>query len=163
MGTYELPFVVPNLNKETQRIPMSSVVLSSQRVDMREALFNASKDKEKLTQVSNPLVHEGMKLIPSVTRVFSKAKDMYFYLQTYQQDSETVKPMFAFYRGQDKVFETSPLGSVDAMTNRLKTIPLQLQFPLDKLEAGEYLCQVTVLDPKGEKAGFWQAPVMLVP
>ena len=32
-----------------------------------------------------------------------------------------------------------------------------------KLPAGEYNCQVTVLDPTGQKAAFWQAPVMLVP
>ena len=91
---------------------------------------------------------------------------MYVYLQTYQPESETAKPMFAyvtFYRGQEKVFETVPLGNIDVMTNRLKTLPLQIQFPLEKLEAGEYLCQVTVLDPKGQKAAFWQAPIMLVP
>ena len=67
MGTYERAFVVPSLVKETQRIPISSVVLSSQRVDMREAIFNASKDK---AQIVNPLVWEGRKIIPSVTRVF---------------------------------------------------------------------------------------------
>src|SRR5439155_8039170 len=30
IGTYMAKFVIPNLNKETQRIPISSVVLSSQ-------------------------------------------------------------------------------------------------------------------------------------
>jgi VWFA-related protein len=166
MGTFEMAFVVPNLNKEVLRVPMSSVVLSSQRVDMREALFNASKDKEKQAQVSNPLVFEGMKLIPSVTRVFSKSKEMFVYLQTYQQESVVVKPVFAyvtFYRGQQKVFETSPMGSADAMTNRLKTVALQMQLPLAGLETGEYLCQVTVVDPTGGKGAFWQAPILVVP
>ena len=32
-----------------------------------------------------------------------------------------------------------------------------------KLPPGEYLCQVTVLDPTGQKGAFWRAPVMLVP
>ena len=31
-----------------------------------------------------------------------------------------------------------------------------------KLPAGEYNCQITILDPTGQKAAFWQAPVMLV-
>ena len=31
-----------------------------------------------------------------------------------------------------------------------------------KLPPGKYDCQVTVLDPTGKKAAFWQAPVMLV-
>src|SRR5438552_1221357 len=43
IGMYQTSFVVPNLMKEDKRIPISSVVLSSQRVDMREALYNASK------------------------------------------------------------------------------------------------------------------------
>jgi VWFA-related protein len=166
MGTFEMAFVVPNLNKEVLRVPISSVVLSSQRVDMREALFNAAKDKEKQAQVSNPLVFEGMKLIPSVTRVFSKSKELFVYLQTYQQESEVVKPVFAyvtFYRGQEKVFETTPMGSADAMSNRLKTVALQMRLPLAGLETGEYLCQVTVVDPKGGKGAFWQAPILVVP
>jgi len=28
---------------------------------------------------------------------------------------------------------------------------------------GHYNCQVTVIDPTGGKASFWQAPVVLVP
>jgi hypothetical protein len=39
IGTYQASFTIPNLNKEEKRIPISSVVLSSQRVDLREALF----------------------------------------------------------------------------------------------------------------------------
>ena len=53
IGTYETQFVIPNLNKEDKRVPISSVVLSSQRMDMREALFNATKDKEK-SQAQRP-------------------------------------------------------------------------------------------------------------
>src|SRR6202011_6026632 len=41
IGTYETRFVIPNLNKEEKRIPISSVVLSSQRVELKEALYNA--------------------------------------------------------------------------------------------------------------------------
>jgi hypothetical protein len=35
--------------------------------------------------------------------------------------------------------------------------------PLDRLEPGNYDCQVTVLDPEGEKAAFWQAPMVVLP
>lgn len=70
MGTYETKFVIPNLNKEVKRIPVSSVVLSSHRVDLKEAIYNALKSKDQ-AEVTNPLVQEGQKLIPSVTRVFS--------------------------------------------------------------------------------------------
>ncbi len=163
IGTYMSKFYIPNLNKEEKRIPISSVVLSSQRVDLRDALYTAGKDKE---QAANPLVQEGQKLIPSVTRVFSRSRDMYVYLQAYEPAAQTVQPLVAFvtfYRGQTKAFETAPLPVTDGMNNRLKTVPLRFSLALDRLPPGRYNCQVTVLDPGAQKAAFWQAPVMLVP
>jgi VWFA-related protein len=164
IGTFETPFVVPNLNKEDKRIAISSVVLSSQRVDFKNALFNA-KDKNQAETV-NPLVQEGQKLIPSVTRVFSKTRDLYVYLQAYQQEAPAANPLVAFvtfYRGQAKAFETPPLKVTEALSNRLKTTPLKFSLSLAKLPPGEYNCQVTILDPSTQKAAFWQAPVMLIP
>jgi VWFA-related protein len=162
IGTYEHKFVVPNLNKEEKRIPISSVVLSSQRVDLHSALFTAGKDKD---QASNPLVQEGMKLVPSVTRVFSKSRDMFVYLQAYEPNATTMQPLVAFvtfYRGQTKAFETAPLSVTEFVSNRLKTVPLKFDLSLAQLVPGKYNCQITVLDPTGQKAAFWQAPVLLV-
>jgi len=73
IGTYETSLVIPNLNPDKvapSALPISSVVLSSQRVELEDALFNATKDKDKnqVQQTVNPLVQEGQKLIPSVTR-----------------------------------------------------------------------------------------------
>ena len=163
IGTYINKFVVPNLNKETQRIPISSVVLSSQRIDLKDALFTAGKDKE---QVANPLVQDGQKTIPSVTRVFSRGRDMYVYLQAYEPAAESIQPLVAFvtfYRGQAKVFETAPLPVAEGLNNKLKTVPLKFSIAMSKLPPGKYTCQVTVLDPKDQKAAFWQAPVMVAP
>jgi VWFA-related protein len=84
IGTYQTTFIIPNLNKEEKRVPISSVVLSSQRVDLKEALYNAVKVKDR-SETANPLVRDGQKLIPSVTRVFSRGRDMYVYLQAYEQ------------------------------------------------------------------------------
>jgi VWFA-related protein len=164
IGTYMTKFVVPNLNKEEKRVPISSVVLGSQRVDMREALFTAGKDKGQ--NAVNPLIQDGQKLIPSVTRVFSKSRDMYVYLQAYERNATTTQPLVAFvsfYRGQTKAFETAPLPVTDGMDAKSKAVPLRFSLALSKLTPGEYNCQVTVLDPTGQKAAFWQAPVMLVP
>ncbi len=162
IGTYMHKFVVPNLNKEEKRIPISSVVLSSQRTDMRQALFTAGKDKD---QAANPLVQEGMKLVPSVTRVFSKSRDMFVYLQAYEPKATTIQPLIAFvtfYRGQTKAFETTPMSVTEGVNNNLKTVPLKFDLSLAQLTPGKYNCQVTVLDPAGQKAAFWQAPVLLV-
>ena len=83
------------------------MVLSSQRVDLKEALYNALKSKDQ-AEVTNPLVQDGQKLIPSVTRVFSKAREMYVYLQAYEPAATTIQPLVAFvtfYRGQSKVLK----------------------------------------------------------
>ena len=165
IGTYQTSFVIPNLMKEEKRIPISSVVLSSQRV--KEPLFTASKDKlNAAAQAANPLMVEGQTLVPSVTRVFSKSRDMYVYLQAYERNAATTQPMVAFvtfYRGQAKAFETTPLQVVDGLDPKSKALPLKFSLSLSKLPPGEYMCQVTVLDPTNQKAAFWQAPVMLIP
>ena len=163
IGTYQTKFLIPNLNKEEKRIPISSVVLSSQRVDLRDSLYTAGKGK---APEANPLVLDGQKLIPSVTRVFSKSRDMYVYLQAYEPAATSIQPLVAFvsfYRGQAKVFETPPLPVSEGLNNRLKTVPLRFSLSLNKLSPGRYNCQVTVVDPTAQKATFWQAPVMLVP
>ena len=68
-----------------------------------------------------------------------------------------------FYRGQSKAFETPPMIVTEGLNNRLKTVPLKFSIQLANLPAGKYNCQVTVLDPGGSRAAFWQAPVLLVP
>ncbi|MGC2659353.1 MAG: VWA domain-containing protein [Bryobacteraceae bacterium] len=165
IGTFQTKFTIPNLNKELKRVPISSVVLSSQRVDLKAALFNAVKNKDR-AEVTNPLVENGYKLIPSVTRVFHQDSELYIYLQAYEQDAQTRRPLVAFvsfYRTQAMAFETPPVKVSDGLDNRLKTTPLEFSVPLSGLAPGKYDCQVTVLDPGGDKAAFWEAPVMVVP
>src|SRR5262249_15652521 len=113
-----------------------------------------------------PLVVDGQALVPSVTRVFRKSRDLYVFLQAYERNATTTQPMVAFvtfYRGQSKAFETTPLQVVDGLDPKSKALPLMFSLAVSKLPPGEYTCQVTVLDPTGQKAAFWQAPVMLIP
>ena len=67
-----------------------------------------------------------------------------------------------FYRGQTKAFETPPLAVTDGLDAKSKAVPLRFNIALGKLPLGKYDCQVTVVDPTGNKAAFWQAPVKLV-
>src|SRR5262249_7928652 len=96
IGTFQTNFVVPNLNREEQHTAISPVIRSSQRGDLKDALYRAGKDKGAAAVAASPLVQEGQQLIPSVTRVFSKTKDMYVYLQAYQQTGDTANPLVAF-------------------------------------------------------------------
>jgi len=167
MGTYQTKFTIPNLNKDDKRVPISSVVLSSEKKDVRDAIYNVAKEKVKDKNDSvNPLIQNGTEIIPSVTRVFSKSRDMYVYLQAYQQGVPAAQPLLGFvtfYRDSKKVYETEPLKVVTGATSRLNTMSLNISVPLTELTPGEYDCQVTVLDPTGQRAAFWQAPVVVVP
>jgi hypothetical protein len=167
IGTYETTFVIPNLNKEVKKVAISSVVLSSQRVDLKDSLYNAMKGKDEAKDVAaNPLVEDGKKLIPSVTRVFSQGRQLYVYLQAYEEAAATTKPVVAFvtfYQGQTKVFETQPVAVTPSALSRLGMVPLNFTIGLSQLPPGQYDCQVTILDPTDQKGTFWQAPVLIVP
>jgi VWFA-related protein len=164
IGTYLASFTIPNLNREDKRVPISSVVLGSQRVPVANALYSV---KQKIAADSvNPLVSDGQRLMPSVTRVFSKGRDLYVFLQAYQRSASTIQPLVAFvsfYRDGVKSFETAPLAVTEGYDPRSKALPLRFSLSLATLPTGKYDCQVTVLDPAGQKAAFWQAPIVLVP
>jgi VWFA-related protein len=163
IGTYQTLFTIPNLNRETERLPTSSVVLSSQRVPLTNALYNVKQ--RVAVETANPLVFDGQKLIPSVTRVFSVNRDMYVFLQAYQRDVETPRPLIAFvgfYLDDKKAFETMPLPVTGELDPRTKAVSVRFSFPLQGLSPGRYDCQVTLLDPSGRKVAFWRAPVFLI-
>jgi VWFA-related protein len=171
IGTFQTTFVIPNLNKELKRVPISSVVLGSQRVNLTDAVYNAMKSKDAAkAAAADPLVQDGSKLIPSVTRVFSKEHELYVYLQAYAPPivppSAAAGPFVAFvsfYRNGVKVFETAPLAVTPTATSRIGATPFSFSIGLWQLPPGDYDCQVTVLDPAGIKGTFWQAPILVVP
>lgn len=164
MGTFESKFVVPDLTAEQKYLPISSVVLSNQRQKLETAVATAERDKKLLAQ--HPLIEDGQKLVPSVTRVFRKDQNLYVYLETYQPLAETTQPVMArvsFYRGTVKAFETEPLEVTDGLNPKTKAVPLRFSVPLEKLQPGRYTCQVSVLDPTAQKFAFWRAPMVLLP
>ena len=162
IGTYQSAFRIPNLMRPGLQLPISSVVLSSQKIDMRSALYSAGKDKKQNT---NPLISNGTKLIPSVTRVFSKTRPMLVYLQAYENEATKTESLVIYatlIRASEKSFETPCLAVVDGLDPKSNSVPVSFAIPLDKLSPGEYSCQITVLDPTNKKAAFWQAPIMLI-
>jgi VWFA-related protein len=191
IGTFQTTFVIPNLNKEVKRIPLSAVVLSSQRVDLSDAIYDAAKAKERAkNNAVDPLVHDSKRLIPSVTRVFSTGHSMYVYFQAYKPDQPGslgtssaqpqavnvpvqpnvqlqpgAQPLFAFvslYRDGRKLFETPPQSVVPSLTSRLGTMSVSFDLGVDELPRGSYDCQVTVVDPSTQKAAFWRTSISLV-
>ena len=164
IGTYQASFTIPNLNREPTRLPISSVVLGSQRVAVNDALYSVkTNDKQS---IGHPLIDDGQKLLPSVTRVFSASRDVYVYLEAYEQYAAEHQPLVAFatlYRDGEKAFETEPVTVRGGLDRTSKPVPIRFTIPVEQVPSGRYDCQVTIIDPASRRAAFWQAPIAIVP
>jgi hypothetical protein len=160
MGTYQTDLVIPNLNKETQNLSISSVVLSSELINLSDALPNSTQPS-----ALDPLIVEGKKLIPSSTRIFSKRRELIVVLQAYEGNAAATEPVtasVAFYRGQTKVFETPPITVKDDLGRKWRTLPVKLSVSLSSLPVGAYDCQVNVLNPATQKSAGWRSTISVV-
>src|SRR5204863_3801420 len=109
MGTFETSFTIPDLTVTQRALPISSVVWSNQRESLNAAVGSASSQKKLLA--IHPLVQDGQKLIPNVTRVFRKDQSLYVYFEVYdpavdpERKTSSVAATLSFYRGKAKVSE----------------------------------------------------------
>jgi hypothetical protein len=82
------------------------------------------------------------------------------------QYAEKLQPLIAFatfYREGAKVYESQPVTVTGGVHRTSKAIPVRMTIPLTGLSPGRYDWQVTVIDPAGQKAAFWQTAVAVVP
>ena len=182
MGAFETAFTVPDLSAESAALRMSSVVWSSQREPLASAVGAADR-KDRLLEF-HPLVRDGHKLIPSITRVFRRDQNLHVYFEVYDPaaDGESRAPAVAatvsFFQGNTKVFESppvearqpppvearrKPVRAREAPAPRTQALPVQFQIPLKPLAAGAYTCQVNVVDEAGRKFSFPRARLVLLP
>jgi VWFA-related protein len=162
IGTFQKSFTIPNLEREQVRLPISTVVLTSQRAARTGALF--SVQQKISSDAANPLVDRGLKLIPSVTRTFSASQPLFVFLQSYQRGATAMRPLVAFvafYRDGARAFETEPVGIAGGWDPKSKAVPIRFAISLAGLQPGAYDCQVTVLDPAAGRAAFWRASIVI--
>ena len=177
IGTFQTSFYIPNLNKVTTQIPISSVVLSSQRISTGDALYNTVHGKQAVkNDAANPLVQGGQKLIPSVTRVFRSDKDLFVYLQAYTAQAGPTapatpappsqnEPLVAYvslYSQGQLAFSSKLLAATPVANTRLGVTPFIFTVPLGALKTANYECQVTVLDANQHRVAFWQGPLRVI-
>lgn len=166
MGTYESKFRVPDLNGVTTAARLSSVVWGNQRESLKASVGTAEKNQKVLA--ANPLVKDGTKLIPSITRVFRRDQSLYVYFEVYDPGLDpdrripNVAATLALYRGKVKVFESEPVRVMELASAKSHSIPFQMQVALSKLPAGNYTGQVNVIDQLGKKFAFSRAPLVLL-
>ena len=166
MGTFETKFTVPDLNSgKTLRV--SSVILSSQKEPVAAAVGAADNNKKLLA--NHPLVQDGQKVVPSITRVFRKGQTLYVYFEVYdpgidpEQKTSNVYAGIELLQGARKAFTSQPVRVNKLATNRPGVAPFSFQIPLARLQAGEYVSQVDVIDELGQKFAFPRNSIVLLP
>lgn len=167
MGTFETAFTVPDLNAQDKPLRLSSVIWSNQREPVSAAVGAAEKKLDLLQQ--HPLVEDGKKLIPSITRVFRKDQNLFVYFEVYDPaaDPETkaasVAATLSVFRDRVKALESEPIRRSRLSPSRMNTVPFEFQVPLAQLRPGRYTCQVSVIDELGRKFAFARSPLVVLP
>ena len=177
-GTFEAPFTIPDLGSGSA-LRLSSVILSNQIQPLKEQIAGAKNSKKLLAE--DPLVDEaGDKIMPNVTRVFRPGQRLSVYVELYDpgvlqvpaqaqgqnqgqsQGFASVTATVAFYQGDKKVLETPAVRVNRINPKRQGVVPMRLQVPLKNLPAGQYVCQVNVIDQLGHKFAFPRSSIVVL-
>ncbi len=145
VGSFEAPIVVPELKQSAMKV--SSVVLSTQ-------LQPAAKGK-----TDNPLVRDGVQLLPNLTHVVGKDQKLFFYYEVYDPGQANgaapqIRTSLAFYRGRVKVFETPVVERTTIDVPDRRAALFQFEVPADSFTPGLYTCQINIIDAVSGKFEF---------
>jgi VWFA-related protein len=163
LGTFETRFSVPDLAAPNPYLRLSSVVWSNQREKLEAAVGAVRRDRKTIR--AHPLIQEGQKVIPSVTRVFRTDQNLYVYAEAYDAGRQAEAPQpsllasLQFFREGVKAFETEPTR-VRRLTGT--RTPIELSVPLASLKPGRYTVQLTVVDEIGKKFAFPRATLVIL-
>jgi VWFA-related protein len=166
MGTFETKFTVPDLNTG-KALRVSSVILSSQKEAVTAAVGAADNNKKLLA--NHPLVQDGQKVVPSITRVFRKDQTLYVYFEVYDPGIDPDRKIPDVYAGIElmqgarKAYTSQPVRVNKLATNRPGVAPFSFQIPLARLQPGEYISQVDVIDQTGQKFAFPRNSIVVLP
>ena len=166
MGTFETKFTIPDF-KSGKTLRVSSVILSSQKEAVSAAVGAADNNKKLLA--NHPLVQDGQKVVPSITRVFRKDQTLYVYFEVYDpsldpdQKTPNVFAAVELMQGARKAFSSRAVRVNKLATTRPGVAPFSFQIPLARLQPGEYISQVNVIDELGRKFAFPRNSMVLLP
>jgi VWFA-related protein len=169
VGTYEAKFTVPDVGTE-KTLRLSSVILSNQRDPVASEVAGV-KNSKKLLQ-TNPLIADGKKLVPNVTKVFRVNQNMLAYVEVYDPNIPDFMPenfrragvsaSLALYKDDKKVFESPAVRATRLSETRPATLPVWLQMSMAKIPPGTYDAQVNLIDEFGKKFAFPRSSVAVL-
>ena len=101
-------------------------------------------------RTDNPLVRDGMQIVPNVTHVVGRNQKLFFYFEVYEPAVADAVPdlraSLAFYRGKVKVLETPVVERAALDAPDRKAALFRLEVPADAFKPGLYTCQVNIID-----------------
>ncbi len=165
MGTFETKFTIPDLNSE-KTLRLSSVIWSNQREAVTAAVGTVDNNKKLLA--AHPLVQDGQKILPSITKVFRKDQTMYVFFEVYDpgMDPDRKVPSLTaeveLIAGGRRVFTSAPVRQNKLVDKRPGVAQFSFQIPLAKLAPGQYISQITVIDETGHKFAFPRNELVLL-
>lgn len=175
MGSFQANIAVPEYKKD--RMKLSSVVLSSQQTPFTK-------------KTDNPLVVNGVELVPNVPHVFQQGQHMFLLYQIYDPSRGAISPAKAIDRvpggkrenknmsGGAPIRVLTNLELLSRSTKALETplvvasrinLPQQngvgflLDVPLAKLAPGIYTCQINVIDDAAGTFSFPRVALLVRP
>ena len=168
MGTFETRFTVPDLSADTSGLKLSTIVWSSQREPLKSVVGAAEKKPYK-EMSANPLIADGEKIVPNITKVFRRRQNLYVTFDVYDAKPDPANPksrrvkvsMSLFNQKGQKAFEVGPLDATALADRRPEAVPVKFQVPLKDLAPGRYVCQINVVDEVGRKFAFPRAPLVI--
>jgi len=144
VGSFEAPIFVPQLDPKAMKV--SSVVMSTQ------------VQKADAGRSDNPLVREGVQLLPNLTRAVGRNQKVYFYYEVYDpaeaQQSPDLRTSLAFYRGGVKVFETPQVTRTAIDDSNRRAVVFQFEVPAEQFKPGTYTCQINIIDTIASTVAF---------
>jgi VWFA-related protein len=144
IGSFEAPIVVPQMSPQT--IKVSSVVMSTQL------------QKTAAGRTDNPLVRDGVQLLPNLTRAVGRTQKVYFYYEVYDpavaEQAPDLRTSLAFYRGGVKVFETPVVTRTAIDEPNRRAVVFQFEVPAEQFRPGTYTCQINIIDSIASAVAF---------
>ena len=74
-----------------------------------------------------------------------------------------IQAALALYRNNKRVFQSTPVRANRMLEGREATLPVWMNVPLEKIEPGQYQCQVNLIDQFGRKFAFPRTTVAVLP
>jgi VWFA-related protein len=158
MGSFEAEITLPEMKKAP--LKMSSIVLASMRQPSKK---------------TSPLVRGGQEYVPNISHVFRRDQHLYLLYEIYSPAREkpaenqpkgtkagiNLLSSLELIQGATKVYETPLVQAKAINVEGRDAVAVELDVPLSGLKAGQYICQLNVIDDAAGSFAFPRFAVLV--